>query len=667
MEAADFSGYATKAGLRCADGRIINPDAFKHMDGVKVPLVWQHGHGEPANILGHAVLEAREDGVYAYGFFNDTPAAQNAKRLVKHGDITNLSIYANQLVERAKQVLHGIIREVSLVLAGANPGALIDNVSIAHGDGDYETLDDTAIIHTGLPLEAELPEGGKMQDKAEKPSLEELADKMQHSADDPTVQEVFDSLTDEQKDVVHFMIGEALKAATATHSGTESDADEDLQHKDKEGTQDMGRNVFENGAKDQEGGELKHTLTRDDVRSIVANAQKMGSLKHAVEAYALEHGINDIDLLFPDAKSVTNTPEWDKRRTEWVAGVMSGTRHTPFSRIKSRSADITQAEARAKGYIKGTLKKEEFFGLTQRVTTPTTIYKKQKLDRDDLIDITDFDVVAWLKGEMRLMLEEEIARAILIGDGRAADDEDKVKDGSVSGVGIRPIALDDPLYVTTVNVNLKDANSTYNEVIEAVLRARTFYKGTGTPSFYTTDRVITEMLLLKDGMGRRLYRNVDELASELRVDKIVAVEVMEDEPDLVGVIVNLSDYTVGSDKGGEVTMFDDFDIDYNQYKYLIEGRLSGALTKIRSAMVVKSVASNLVLAEPTEPGFDGTEVTIPTVTGVVYKNAVTNATINTAGSPYVLATGATLEVTAVPATGYFFATDTYDWTFKNLG
>lgn len=665
MEAADFSGYATKAGLKCSDGRTITPQAFQHMDGMKVPLVWQHGHSDATNVLGHALLEARADGIYAYGFFNDTPAAQNAKKLVKHGDITALSIYANQLVEKAKQVLHGMIREVSLVLAGANPGALIDNVSIAHGDGDIETLDDEAIIHTGLVLEFEAPAGEK-KEQGSKPDLQELADKMQHSADDPTVQEVFDSLTDQQKDVVHFMIGEALKAATATHDGLESTEDEDLQHQDQEGTQDMPRNVFESGNKGGEGAD-KHVLSHDDIRGIVQAAQKGGSLKAAVEAYALEHGITDIDTLFPDAQSVQNTPEWDKRRTEWVAGVLNGTRHTPFSRIKSRSADITHDEARAKGYIKGNLKKEEFFGLQQRVTTPTTIYKKQKLDRDDIIDITDFDVVAWLKGEMRLMLEEELARAILIGDGRASDDEDKIKDGSISGVGIRPVAKDDPLYVTTVNVNIKDADSTYNEVIEAVLRARTFYKGTGTPTFYTTEKVITEMLLLKDGMGRRLYRNVDELANELRVASVVAVEVMEDEADLVGIIVNLDDYTVGADKGGQVSMFDDFDIDYNQYKYLIETRCSGALTKIRSAMVIKSVAANLVLAKPTTPGFDGEDVTIPTVTGVVYKNADTNATINTAGSPYTLTAGQTMNVTAVPATGYFFDTDTYDWSFTYTG
>ena len=650
MEAADFSGYATKAGLKCSDGLTINAEAFKHMDGMKVPLVWQHGHGEPANVLGHALLEAREDGVYAHGFFNDTPAAQNAKKLVHHGDITALSIYANQLVQRSKQVLHGIIREVSLVLAGANPGALIDHVAIAHGDGDIETLEDEAIIHTGLPLDFD----------ADDESDEDL----EHAADS-TVKEIYDSLDEDQKSVVHYLIGAALEMnATAAHSEGDPDGDDSLKH--QEGNQDMPRNVFEQNESEGKG-ELKHSLSKDDVRAIVASAQKSGSLRHAVEEYALQHGITDIDLLFPDAKNVTNTPEWDKRRTEWVAGVMSGTRHTPFSRIKSQSADITQAEARAKGYIKGTLKKEEFFGLTQRVTTPTTIYKKQKLDRDDMIDITDFDVVAWPKGEMRLMLEEEIARAILIGDGRDAADEDKVRDGSVSGVGIRPIATDDPLYVTTVNVNIKDASSTYNEVIEAVLRARTFYKGTGTPTFYTTDKVITEMLLLKDGMGRRLYRSVDELANELRVDRVVAVEVMEDEPDLVGVIVNLSDYTVGTDKGGEVTMFDDFDIDYNQYKYLIEGRLSGALTKIRSAMVVKSVPAALTLATPLEPEFDGTNVTIPTVTGVVYRNAVTNAVVNAAGSPYVLATGATMEVTAEAASNYFLSTDTYDWTFKNLG
>lgn len=643
---ADFSGYATKAGIKCTDGRVISAEAFKHMDGVTVPLVWQHGHGSPDNVLGHAILEARPDGVYARGFFNGTKQGQNAKQLVIHRDINKMSIYANQLVERTKEVLHGVIREVSLVLAGANPGALIDYVAIKHGDGDIETLEDEAIIHTGLQIDVD----GDEDDED-----------LEHAADS-TVKEIYDSLDDEQRTVVHYLIGAALEQkASAEHSEIDPDGDDTLTH--QEGTKDMGRNVFENNQDEKKGGELKHSMTRDDLRDIFASAQKTGSLKHAVEDYALKHGIDNLDILFPDAKSVTNTPEWDKRRTEWVAGVMSGTRHTPFSRIKSRSADITQDEARAKGYIKGNLKKEEFFSLTQRVTTPTTIYKKQKLDRDDILDITDFDVVSWMKGEMRLMLEEEVARAVLIGDGRDSGDEDKVRDGSVSGVGIRPISKDDPLYVTTVNVNIKDANSTYNEVIESVLRARTFWKGTGTPTFYTTDKVITEMLLLKDGMGRRLYRNVEELANELRVDRIVAVEVMEDEPDLVGVIVNLSDYTIGTDKGGEVNMFDDFDLDYNKYTYLIETRLSGALTKIRSAMVIKSVAANLTLVTPAEPTFNGTAVTIVNQTGVVYKNADTGAVINAAGSPYTLTAGQTLNVAASPASGYFFATDTYDWTF----
>lgn len=662
----DFSGYATKAGLKCSDGRTIMPDAFKHQDKMTVPLVWQHGHNEPGNVLGHAVLENRADGVYAYAYFNNTTAGQNAKALVEHKDITQLSIYANQLVEKSKQVFHGMIKEVSLVIAGANPGAMIDQVAIRHADGDVETLEDEAIIYTGLTLEHE-----------DKPAVQ-VEDTVEHASADATVQDVYDSLDEDQKALVHFMIQTAVEQAAVQHSddstdstdgadGTDSTdstdnnnpAEDDLEH--KEGS-DMSRNVFEQG-KDTDTAE-RPVLSHSDVKEIVANAQKLGSLKAAVEDYALAHGITDIDLLFPDAKTLNNTPEWDKRRTEWVAGVLSGTRHSPFSRIKTMSADITQDEARAKGYIKGTLKKEEFFGLTKRVTTPTTIYKKQKLDRDDIIDITDLDVVAWLKGEMRLMLEEEVARAILISDGRASDDADKIADGSVSGVGIRPIAYEDEIYATKVFVNIADASSSMNEVVDAVIGARKFYKGTGTPTFYTTETVLSKFLLSRDTLGRRIYRTVDELATELRVAAVVTVEPMEEIADLVGVIVNLQDYVVGADRGGEVNMFDDFDIDYNQYKYLIETRLSGALTKLKSALVIWAEASANVLVSPTAPAFNAVTgvVTIPTVTGVVYKDEA--GVTATAGAKTAIAAGASVTYSAVPAAGYYFATSEDDtWTF----
>ena len=648
---ADFSGYATKAGLKCSDGRTIMPDAFKAQDGIKVPLVWQHGHNEPANVLGHAVLENRADGVYCYGFFNATEQAQQAKALVEHGDITALSIYANRLVEQAKNVLHGAIREVSLVLSGANPGALIDNVSIAHADGSYTDLTDEVIIYTGLTLEHE--------DKPETPVVPEVPAAepvVEHAEGDPTMQEIYDTLSPEQQDLVHYMIGSALEAVQ--HSDDPNNSDEGtLEH--QEGTEDMTHNAFEqNGA-----GAVKpeHVLSHSDVQEIVSMAVKGGSLKAAVEDYALAHGINSIDLLFPDAKTLSNTPEWNKRQTEWVAGVLSGTRHSPFARIKTVSADITHDDARAKGYIKGTLKKEEWFGLQKRVTTPTTIYKKQKLDRDDVIDIVDLDVVAWMKGEMRLMLEEEVARAILIGDGRASDDPDKVQDGTVSGVGIRPIASEDELYATTVLVNLGDANSSIVEVVDELTKARKFYKGSGTPNFYTTETIIAKFLTARDTLGRRIYRNLDEVAQELRVGSIISVEVMEDVPDLVGIVVNLQDYVVGADKGGEVSMFDDFDIDYNQLKYLIETRLSGALTKIKSALVVRTTVGTNVLATPVEPGFNAVTgvMTIPTTTGVVYKNKANNATL-TAGAQTALAAGATFTVLAVPASGYYFSTNAAD-------
>jgi hypothetical protein len=647
---ADFSGYATKAGIKCSDGRTIMPDAFKHQDGITVPLVWQHGHTDPGNVLGHAILENRADGVYAYGFFNETEAGKAAKALVQHKDITMLSIYANRLVEKAKQVMHGSIREVSLVLSGANPGALIDNVTLAHADGNLETLEDEAIIYTGLSLEHEDMPDQKVED-------EQTEETVEHADANATVQDVYDTLNEDQKNLVHFMIGAALEGASAQHGEDTNNSDEgDLEH--KEGTDDMGtkRNVFEQQKDEASEG---YSLTHSDIQEIVAAAQKGGSLKAAVEDFAIAHGITDIDILFPDAKNINDRPEFDKRRTEWVAGVLGNTRHSPFSRIKTMSADITMDEARAKGYIKGTMKKEEFFSVAKRVTTPATIYKKQKLDRDDIVDITDFDVVAWMKGEMRLMLDEELARAVLIGDGRDVADEDKI-----SETNIRPIAKEAELYNTTVYVNIDDANSSMNEVVDAIIDARRWYKGTGTPTFYTTEPVITKFLLQRDSFGRRMYRNLQELADELRVAAIVPVEVMESEPDLVGVIVNLQDYVIGADRGGEVNMFDDFDIDYNQYKYLIETRVSGALVKIKAALTIRKTAGTNVLAVPAEPGFDAVTgvVTIPTVTGVVYKDQA--GVTATAGAKAAIAAGASVSYSAVPAAGYYFAsTENDSWTF----
>jgi hypothetical protein len=659
---ADFSGYATKADLKCADGRTITAEAFKHMDGMQVPLVWQHGHDNPENILGHAILEAVGDGVRANGFFNNTPHGQTTKALVEHRDITAMSIFANGLVEKvvgkSKQVLHGIIREVSLVVSGANPGALIDFVAVQHDDGEIQNLTDEAVIYTGLDIE------------------------LSHAASSSlTLQDVYNTLTEEQKNVVHYMVAAALdfetpgnsmgQSATQTDNAesTEGETAEvtttegNLTH--QEGTTTVSKNVFEQNGTSQGDGPV---LTHSDIKGIFESAQKNGSMKGALEEYALAHGIDNIELLFPDAKAITDRPEWDKRRTEWVANVLTNTHKTPFSKIKTLSANLTLDEARAKGYVKGTLKKEEFFAVSTRSTGPTTIYKKQKLDRDDIIDIQDFDVVAWLWGEIRIMLEEELARAILIGDGREVDDEDKIKDpaAAASGDGIRSILYDHDYYAMTFYVNLDDASSSYTEFVDAMIENRRYYKGTGMPTMYTTEVVIGKFLTLRDAVGRRVYRTLDELASELRVSSIIPVEVMENETDVLAIVVNLQDYNVGTNRGGEITQFDDFDIDYNQYKYLMETRLSGALTKIKSAMIFKKVASTGVLTVPNAPTFVSSTgvVTIVATTGIVYKNKATGGTLST-GAQSALAAGASVTVVATPASSsYYIANNVTDeWTF----
>ncbi|QBZ73573.1 major capsid and protease fusion protein [Streptomyces phage RosaAsantewaa] len=671
---ADFGGYATKAGLKCSDGKTIMPEAFKHMDGQTVPLVYQHGHTDIENVLGHGVLEAREDGMYVHGFFNKTTKGQAAKEAVEHKDLNALSIFANKLMMNGQQVLHGVIREVSLVLAGANPGAKIDWVQVQHSadPDDVTTLNDEAVIHTGLELEHE--DAPASDDKKDDEGGETLA-------------EAYENLPESAKNVVHALVQEAFdafqKQVTAQHTDNadegEPKADDkgdgttdegDLSH--KEGANGMSRNVFEQSGAQGGTAEKKDLLTlkHSDVKEIVELSSKAGSLKAGLEGYALAHGIENIEVLFPDAKAISATPEWNKRRTEWVAGVLNGVGHTPFAKVKTLMADITMDEARAKGYIKGEFKKEEWFSVSKRSTGPTTIYKKQKLDRDDIIDVTDFDIVSWLWGEMRLMMEEEIARAILLGDGRDVADPDHIKDpmAAVDGDGIRSIVNEHEVFATTVNVNLDDANSSYLEAIESIIRARRFYKGTGTPTFYTTEQTLTEFLLLKDEVNsnRRLFRDVQELASYLRVANIVAVEPMEEYPDLVGIIVNLADYNIGSNRGGELTRFDDFDIDFNQYKYLMETRASGALTKMKSALVIKKTAAANVLVSPTQPQFVKSTgvVTIPTVTGVVYKDASDDSTL-TAGAQPALTAGETLKVYAEPTAGYYFATNAEDeWTFK---
>lgn len=576
----DFSGYATRNDIKCMDGRTIRKDAFKECDGKTVPLVWQHQHDDPSKVLGHALLENREDGMYAYGVFNDSEGGKVAKKLVDNGDVSSLSIYANQLKEKSGNVFHGVIREVSLVLAGANPGAYIDNLSFEHGEGeDYE--DGDAIISFGAGIELAHAdteeESKKVEDKKED---SEMAEK--------TVQDVLDELTEEQKKVVYYLIAQA--------SG-DGDGDDD----EEEGADDVKHNVFEND--NQTGDFLSHA----DMDTIFANARKDGSLKRAFEDYLGEdaviqhavyndeefgggeqkYGIANIGYLFPDYKTIANTPEFIKRPDEWVRVVMSGVRHTPFSRIKSVFANITMDEARAKGYVKGNRKVEEVFSLLKRTTDPQTIYKKQKLDRDDVLDITDLDVVAFMKGEMRGMLDEEAARAILVGDGRLNTDDDKIFPNH-----IRPIWGDDPLYSIKVQVNAgADDEKTAKNIIRAMIKARKNYRGSGNLTFFTTEDWLSEMLLIEDGIGHPLYADSAALARKLRVNRIVTVPVMENLTDaqgnvLAGIAVDLKDYNVGADKGGEVNMFDDFDIDFNQMKYLIETRFSGALVRPYSAMVV---------------------------------------------------------------------------------
>jgi len=673
---ADFSGYATKANLECSDGRTIMPEAFQHMDGRQVPLVWQHDHSSPTNVLGHAILEAREDGVYAYGFFNDSKEGRKAKQLVEHKDVNSLSIYANNLVERSKQVFHGVIRELSLVLAGANPGALIDNIAIAHGDGGITTLDDEAIIFTGLTLSHtsldDAPEGVEVDEEDE---VEEEDQELEHAAGDTkTLADVWNSMNEEQQALVNYMVGAAMEGnSSVQHSAdsdesdnpdSESDSDDDnesednpsddaLTHADKEGNNEMTHNLFE-GAGDKK--IAAPTLSHDALGVIVSDAQRLGSLKESFLAHAGTYGIDDIDMLFPDAQAASATPELIARRTEWVAPVLDGAKHSPFSRIKSLAADVTADEARAKGYVKGNLKKDEVVKLLKRVTTPTTVYKKQKLDRDDIVDITGLDVIAWLKWEMRFMLEEELARAILIGDGREPDDDDKINEEN-----IRPIAWDDEMYSHKVTV---PTNTDTEGIIETILRSRKHYKGSGSPTLFTTDDILTDMLLVKDSLKRRVYPTMQELAQAMRVSNIVVVEVMENEPDLLAVIVNMSDYTIGADKGGQLAMFDDFDIDYNQQKYLIETRISGCLTKPKSALVIQRVSGTTV--SPDVPAFNQATntITIPTVTGVQYYD-ITDPT----GSGTLLTAGAkvitkTTDVEARPADGYNFPHNTdADWTF----
>lgn len=610
----DFSGYATRNDVQCSDGRIIRRDAFAQNDHTQVPLVWQHDHMSPSNVLGHAMLENREDGVYTYGVFNNTPEGLHAKELVKNGDIRALSIYANKLKHQGRDVVHGAIREVSLVLAGANPGAFIDTV-IAHADSDEEEAEirfvnneSSVLFHSEKDLKKDKEDKEDSEEESDdvkdndedieasddesnekKKKEENMANSISHADEEKTVQDVIDSMNEEQKNVLYALVGMAAEGG----NGSEEE-DEDMKH-----------NAFSDDYENDD-----YLMHAEDMAEILRDAKRYGSLRESALQHGYEdiqaneslmHGITNIDTLFPDAKNIVNVPGFVSREMGWVQKVMGAVSHTPFSRIKTIFADIREDEARAKGYIKGKQKKDEVFTLLKRTTDPQTVYKKQKLDRDDVIDITDFDVVSWLKGEMRMMLDEELARAFMIGDGRETSSDDKI-----NPLHIRPIWGDDPFYTIRAQIELATdvtEDDKYKAIIRAAIKARKDYKGSGNPTFYTTEENLTGMLLLTDTTGRDLYESEEQLAKKLRVKEIVTVPVMEGQKrsaddkdtgltgkkfDLEGIVANLSDYNVGADKGGAVSLFDDFDIDYNAMKYLIETRCSGALVKPYAAIAIET-------------------------------------------------------------------------------
>lgn len=588
----DFEGWATKNDLECSDGLIVRKDAFKVDNGKKVPLIWNHQHNKVGDVLGHAVLENRNEGVYARCSFNNTPAGRDAKEAVLHGDVSALSIYANNLHRVGNDILHGVIREVSLVLAGANPGAFIESI-LSHGDV-IDIEEDEGLFYTNE---------GIFICHAEDPKEDKNKPEDEPKQDEKTVEEIFNEMTDEQKAAVGIVIEQVVK-------DNKKDSETGKKPEEKE-EPEMKHNMFEGS------GGSANVISHSDMKKILEDAQSIGSLKKAVKQHiengVLKHtaldtsgmdtatgsqtyGFNDPSMLFPDYKALNETPEWISRNMDWVSKLMSKVHHTPFSRIKSLYANITEDEARAKGYMKGDLKKDEVFATLKRTTDPQTVYKRQKLDRDDILDITGFDVIAWIRAEMRVMLDEEIARAILIGDGRPAASEDKIQEHH-----IRPVVKDVPLFNTIVKVSVS-ADATEEDIakatIKTMIRARKHFKGSGKPDFWTTEDVTTEMLLLEDQIGHAVYKTEAELSTKLRVNEIIPVEPMEGytltltegtttkEYPLIGVVVNMADYNVGADKGGEVTMFDDFDIDYNQQKYLIETRISGALVKPFSALTI---------------------------------------------------------------------------------
>lgn len=575
----DFSGWATRSGVRCADGVTIMPDAFKHCDNVTVPLVWNHNHSSPENVIGKALLKNIDGDIYAYGSFNTNRLAKAAKTALQHGDLASMSICANQLKKSGQNVVHGTIREVSLVLAGANPRAHIEEVLVHSADGDEERM----IWVNDDPIENDsmLEHAVKIEKDEEELKMADEK-KMMNDSGEETIGDVFNTLSEKQKNAVYAIVGQLIEDERGGYSRDDDEEDDD----------EMKHNLFDMSPSTEE-----DTLMHDAMTTIIGDAKRYGSLKESFLQHADTYGIDQIEYLFPEAKTTTTTPEFIQRDMSWVDKVMGAVHHTPFSRVKSVFANITEDDARARGYMKGKLKKEEVFSLLKRSTDPTTVYKKQKLDRDDVIDITDFDVVSWLKTEMRMMLNEELARAYLVGDGRMASSDDKINENN-----IRPIWTDAPLYTIKAVLNVKSADTSdtiAKAFIRAAIKARKDYKGSGQPTMFTTEDVITDCLLLEDTTGRRLYSSVQELATVLRVKEIVSVPIMEglkrhdneDSKDhnLMALIVNLADYNVGADKGGAINMFDDFDIDYNQQKYLIETRCSGALIKPYSAIAIETV------------------------------------------------------------------------------
>ena len=639
----NFSGWATQYDVLCSDGRTIKANAFGHQDKIKLPLMWRHNDSMPQNVLGHVILEHHDQkGVRVKGYFNTSEAAQHSKHMLAHGDLDSLSIKAVRIKHQGSDVVHGDLTEVSLVLNGANPEARIDSVYIEHEDGSIYEREDEVVIRMGSTIAHE-------DEGAEETPAPESTEESEGSG--KTVQEVYDSLSEEQKSVVDLLV------ATAMEHSDEEDSENDMEH---EGGQDMARNVFDQTGETPSG----ETLSHEQVAQIFSDAQRVGSLKESVLAHAEPYGITNIEELFPEANKVRATPDWVKRDDSWVAGVIGGVHRTPFSRIKSMTADVTHEDARARGYIKGNMKKDEYYSVAHRSTTPTTIYKKQKLDRDDIIDVTDFNVVSWMKDEMRWMLQEEVARAILVGDGRDPGSEDKISESN-----IRPIATDDDFYTTKMFLT---EGESVKGIMNKILRSRKDFKGTGRPTMYTTDDFVIDMLLLEDKLGRRYYESEASLAAALGVKNIVTVEVLEegysddDGNDLVAVLVNINDYTVGADKGGAVSMFDDFDIDYNQYKYLIETRMSGCLTKRKSAVSIwTSAATRVVPDEVTRTGKN--QITIPTTEGVDYVHRVLGGEDEiVTGTKNLTAENSPYTVEAVAKDGYRLASNVSNsWTFNH--